>query len=201
MKCAFALYVLVALAAVAGVPDWGDSPEAYFMTREERGAWERVQSNDEEAARFIAAFRAKHDRDFTAEVRRRAAIVDERMPLGEAKVSTTLRGKLVILLGAPAELKVKPISKAPASVAHPLEQRKGGSTDGAPRDNVIGAGAGWVEYTFRYPANPALGVEKEWSVVIEANQASGKDRLKYARDRKKLDDILDAAARTALRLD
>ena len=195
------LYVV--LASLPGgevdIKNWPHSAEAHFMTREERREWELVKSADD-AKRFITAFRARRDGDFVAEVHKRAALVDERLALGEAKASTTVRGKLAILLGAPAELKVRHIPKATVNVAHPTETRKGGATDGSPRPAVIGSGAGWVEYTFRYAANPDLGIGAEgWTITIEANAASGKDRLKYPRDRKKMEDILDAAARASFR--
>ena len=169
------------------------------MTRDERREWELVKS-EEAAQRFVADFRARRERDFSEEVRKRAALVDERLALGETKASATVRGKIVILLGAPAELRLRAIPKATASVGHPLEQRKGGATDGPPRSAVIGSGSGWVEYTFRYAAKSGLGIGVDgWTVVLEANAASGRDRVKYSRDKKKLDEVLDAAARISFR--
>ena len=187
--------------AKADTGAWQDSPEAYFMTREERTEWELVKTEDE-AIRFIEAFRSRRSRDFQAVIRQRAALVDERLALGEAKASSTVRGKIVMLLGAPATVTVKHIPKTVGgSVGHPLETRKGGATDGTPKGTAVAAiGAGWVEYTFHYVANPALGIGSAgWTVVIEADAASGKDRLKYRRDKKKMDDILDAAARASFR--
>ena len=201
----FALLFIAALTVIADEQfsreQWEASPEACFMTQEERREWEIIRT-DADARRFIHAFRARRGSDFPAEVQRRAAIVDERLALGEVKASATLRGKIVMLLGAPAELRVQHTPTATVgNVNHPLATRRGGHAgDRPPQANMIGNGAGWVDYTFQYAPNPALGIAEDgWTVVIEANAASGKDRLKYRRDRKMLDAILDAAARRMLR--
>jgi hypothetical protein len=199
LSAVFALVALASSAAEVSVDgkEWRDSPEAYFMTRDERREWELVKS-EEDAKRFIDAFRARRDPDFAAEVLRRAALVDERLALGEVKASTTIRGKIAILLGAPAELRLVYVPRSPYYAGTVFSSRKGGATYGPPQPSVIGSGPGWVDYTFQYSANPRLGVGP-WTVVIEANAASGKDRFKYPWDKKKADDILDAAAHTTLR--
>lgn len=170
------------------------------MTRAERAEWESLKSDDG-MRRFIDAFRASHTPDFVAEVQRRAEIVDERMAQGDAKASLTTRGKIVILLGAPAEVKVRSFPwPGPGNVGHPLETRKGGAADQARLRPTMSTGA-WIEYTLRFAPNPAMGIGPEgWSVVLEADSVSGKDHLKYPRRHaKQLEAILDAAARTALR--
>lgn len=180
--------------------EWEASPEAYFMTSDERRVWERIDS-DAEARHFIDAFRARRGADFSAEVQRRAALVDERLALGEVKASTTLRGRIAMLLGAPAELEVRGIPTATrGNWTHAVATRKGGATsDRAPQPNLIGNGAGWVEYTFRYAPNPTLGIGPEgWSITTEANGASGKDRLKYRRHRQAMEDVLEAAAQRSI---
>jgi hypothetical protein len=182
--------------------EWEASPEAYFMTREERREWELVRTDDEAAARFIDVFRARRGSDFAAEVRRRVGLVDQRLALGEVKASSTLRGKIVILLGAPSETLVRPIPTATVgNISHAVATRKGSPAgDSAPQPSMIGNGAGWVEYTFRYAENAALGIGPDgWTVITEANGASGKDRLKYGRHKKALDDILEAAAVRSIR--
>ena len=181
---------------------WGRSAESYFMTQEERAQWEAI-TTDDAAKRFIDAFHARHARDFSAEVRKRAQLVDERIALGETKASLTTRGKIIILLGAPAEVTVRTFPRhVPANVGHPLDTRKGGAADNQNHTpTVIDGVGGWIEYTLRYAPNPALGIGPDgMKVVIEAESNSGKDRLKYARrDAKKLEEVLDAAARTSLR--
>ena len=181
--------------------EWAASPEAYFMTRDERSEWELVRTGDDEA-RFIEVFRARRGSDFAAEVRRRAGLVDERLALGEVKASSTLRGKIVILLGAPRETIVRPIPTATVgNISHAVGTRKGSPAgDSAPQPSLIGNGAGWVEYTFRYSENAALGIGPDgWTVITEANGASGKDRLKYGRHKKALDAVLEAAAVRSIR--
>ena len=201
----FALLVVTLCGSVAAEEpvlrkEWEASPEAYFMTREERREWELV-TTDAAARDFIAAFRARRGADFAAEVRKRAALIDERLALGEVKASATLRGKIAILLGAPRQLGVRHIPTATVgNTSHPLGTRKGSAGgDRPPEESLIGNAAGWVEYTFRYAPNPSLGIPaKGWVVVIEANAASGKDRLRSRREKKALDEILDAAARRSI---
>ena len=188
---------LITVLAASLMTQWRTSPEAHFLTAEERRQCEIVTSDDE-AQRFIDEFRARRGADFANEVQKRAAIVDERLALGEVKASTTLRGRIVMLLGAPAEVIVKPIPVATVgNVSHAVATRKGGASgDTAPQPNLIGNGAGWVDYTFRYAANPALGIGAEgFTVVVQANGASGRDRLKYRSQKRQLDAILEAAAR------
>lgn len=188
-------------ATLASAEAWQASAEAYFMTRDERREWEQVQTDDE-ARRFIEAFRARRGADFVAEVQRRVAVVDERLALGEARASTTLRGKIVVLLGAPAEIRLRPIPTATTGNTNTaLGTRKGtAGGDSPPKPSMIGSGAGWVETTFRYAENPALGIgPKGWVVVTESNAASGKDRLKYPRRKKELEAILEKAARRSIR--
>jgi hypothetical protein len=103
-----------------------------------------------------------------------------------------------MLLGAPAEIIVKPIPVATVgNVSHAVATRKGGATgDFAPQPNLIGNSAGWVDYAFHYAPNPALGIGAEgFTVVVQANGGSGKDRLKYRSQKRELDTILEAAAR------
>lgn len=194
-----ALVLAVLLAAAPDTAKWVDSPEAYFLTSEERREWDALRSEAEQA-RFIEAFRARRGSDFAAEVQRRAGLVDESLALGETKASTTLRGKIAILLGAPAEARVKHTpTVTTGNVGHPLQRRTGGATDGLAKPTAIGNAPGWVEYTWRYAADPRLGIpDGGLTIVIEASAASGKDRLKSVRKRKQLDAILDAAARRSI---
>ena len=197
-----AVLALLAGDASGDGREWAHSPEAHFLTGEERAEWALVKTDDE-AARFVETFRSRRSPDFQDVIRQRAALVDERLALGEARASSTLRGRVTMLLGAPATLTVKPIPKTIGrSIGHPLETRRGGSTDTSPKGTAVAAlGAGWVEYTFRYAEDAALGIGPEgWTVVIEADAASGKDRLKYRPDRKKMEQILDAAAQRAFRV-
>jgi GWxTD domain-containing protein len=194
-----AILLALLLTTSPDVAKWADSPEAYFLTREERREWDTLQS-ETDRQRFIETFRARRGADFVAEVQRRVVLVDENLALGEAKASTTLRGRIAILLGAPAEVRMKHKPTATTgNVGHPIDRRKGGAVDGLARPNAIGNGAGWVEYIYRYDPNPNLGIpDGGFTIAIEANAASGKDRLKSSRDRKKLDDLLDAAARRSI---
>ena len=196
MKAALALLLLL---AAFDRKAWEDSPEAQFMTTEERREW-KVVRNDVDAQRFIEAFRARHSADFPQEAAKRAAVVDERLKMGEMKASKQLRGRIVMLLGAPAEISTRHIPKPyRGSIGVMTPGRTGAVTKSRPAGKKMGSD-GWMEYTFRFAPRPELGIGEEgWTVVIETDVISGKDSLKHARDKKKMEEILDAAARVTLR--
>ena len=63
----------LATAQLTKYKDWPKSPEAYFLTPEERQEWAKVAS-DTDAEQFIAAYWAKRGGErFKAEVARRIA--------------------------------------------------------------------------------------------------------------------------------
>jgi GWxTD domain-containing protein len=84
----------------ASILNWGDSPQGYLMTSNERGEWALVHS-EEGANTFVQNYWAKHGAAFRAEVMRRIAAADKYFPLGEKKGSETERGRVFIVLGAP----------------------------------------------------------------------------------------------------
>ena len=79
---------------------WGDSPEAYFLTADERKTWTGIKSN-EEAEKFIAEYWAKHGEAFRNEVQARIEAADKHFGLNEKKGSETAKGRVFMLLGAP----------------------------------------------------------------------------------------------------
>jgi GWxTD domain-containing protein len=103
---ALVLLASAAMAANKAAPrqnsflDWGDSPEAYLLTSAERGEWLMVTSQSQADA-FVANYWAKHGRAFHAEVMARIAAADKYFPLADRKGSTTERGRVFIVLGAP----------------------------------------------------------------------------------------------------
>jgi GWxTD domain-containing protein len=79
---------------------WGDSPEAYFMTAEERKAWKGVLSK-EQAEIFITDYWAKRGEAFHNEVRARIQAADQHFGLNEKAGSMTEKGRVFMILGAP----------------------------------------------------------------------------------------------------
>ena len=80
---------------------WDKSPEAYFLTRDERAQWKKVRT-DEEAQNFILDYKAKRGPDFQKMLDERIAAADKYFSAGETKGSETLRGKVIIVFGPPS---------------------------------------------------------------------------------------------------
>ena len=110
---AFAFVALVTVPAVAELSrfkEWGNSAQAYFMTKAEREQWTAIKS-DTEAEAFIKNFVASRGPGFAGEVEKRVAVADKYLTFGKTPGSETLRGKIIILLGPPASFTVGTYSK------------------------------------------------------------------------------------------
>ena len=101
--------VLFAAAVAVAVPlfaaddnplKWNKTPEAYFMTAEEKAAWKDV-SSPQDAERFIDEFRRKRGEQFVKDVRTRSDIADKNFKLDKVKGSLTQKGRVYMLLGSP----------------------------------------------------------------------------------------------------
>jgi GWxTD domain-containing protein len=90
-------------AALKKYKDWSNSPEAYFLSTDERKAWESVDS-DEGAEKFIQTYREARGKGFAAAIQSRIDFADRTLGLGKKKGSATLRGKTLILLGSPTKV-------------------------------------------------------------------------------------------------
>ncbi len=120
----------LALAQLSKYKDWAKSPEAYFLTSEEKQAWSAIKS-DAEAEKFIALYWARRDptpgtpqNEFKDGVMRRIAAADEQFKLRRYnKGSESNRGRIFVVLGAPNR----------ASQA-----RLGGTSGGATPDTGLG---------------------------------------------------------------
>lgn len=121
----FALLGAVAgLLGQAGDPeDWAISPEAYFLTREERAEWNRLGSRDDRAS-FKERYWLKRDpspgtekNEFQELVLSRIKTADARFAIAKTPGSRTARGLVFIVLGTPArardELTARPPAPAP----------------------------------------------------------------------------------------
>ncbi len=107
---------LVAATAVGGgldrYKDWKKSPEfVHLATEDEQKAWKGIRT-DEEAERFVRLFWARRDPDlataaneFEIEFERRVEQADKLFSLPSERGALTERGKLLIILGPPKELK------------------------------------------------------------------------------------------------
>lgn len=120
---------------------WDKSPEADFLTTDERQLWKKV-TTDEEAQKFVADYLTRREPELPAVLKERIAVADKYFTAGKVKGSETLRGKVIIVFGPPSRL----------DLTHPT--RTGGATGGSgdpayasggerdPRSNVGPGAAG-----------------------------------------------------------
>lgn len=102
---------LPALAApAADDEDWSKSPEAYFLTSEERGEWEDLRSRESRQA-FIERYWLKRDpspgtagNEFRDLVRARIRTADARYPVGKKAGSRSSQGMVFIVFGTPSRV-------------------------------------------------------------------------------------------------
>ena len=88
------------LFAAEDVTKWSKTPEAYFMTTEERAQWSKTASPEDKSA-FIEEFRRKRGEQFLKDVRTRVDIADSQFKLDKTPGSLTARGRVFIVLGPP----------------------------------------------------------------------------------------------------
>jgi GWxTD domain-containing protein len=93
------------LAAAASQPpsprDWINSPEAYFLTAEERSQWELSAHSDEKAKEFIEEYWRKRGPAFKREVMGRIEFADANFSYAGTPGSRTPRGRVWMILGSP----------------------------------------------------------------------------------------------------
>ncbi len=97
-------------AAPADDEDWSKSPEAYFLTAEEKGEWQGLRSR-ESRQDFIERYWLKRDpspatptNEFRDLVRNRIRTADARYPLGEKAGSRSKQGFVFIVFGTPSRV-------------------------------------------------------------------------------------------------
>jgi fructose-specific component phosphotransferase system IIB-like protein len=188
---------------------WDTSPQGYFMTKAERQQWAAIKTDDEAQA-FVDHFLSSRGPGFAAEVASRAAQADAHLTLGKkVPASKTLRGKAVILLGAPTAFDASDIADT-SSVHHdnPMmanalsggtgagdTSKDSGSGTSDSHEGTASMGGGLVNrhyhFTFTTPSGPV-------DVTILADVNSGKDRAKGG-DGKKLDAAFEAAAQASIK--
>ena len=97
---AAAVAIAVPLFAADDLLQWHKTPEAYFMTAEERTEWKRIAS-PEDAQRFVDAFHRRRGPQFGRDVRTRIDIADTNFRLDKTAGSLTQKGRVYLLLGPP----------------------------------------------------------------------------------------------------
>jgi GWxTD domain-containing protein len=117
-----------ALAELSKYKDWDKTPEAYFLTPDERAEWKKV-ATDEEAEKFIAVYWAKRDpspgtpqNEFRDDVGRRIAAADQQFKMPRYKRGAdSVRGRLLVVLGTPSRAAQQPL----AAGAPPIQEEGG----------------------------------------------------------------------------
>ena len=94
------LAVAPQLLAATDIMKWNKSPEAYYMTADERAEWKNV-SSPEQAQRFVDEYYRKRGEQFRKDILTRLDIADKQFKLDKTPGSLTQKGRVFMLLGAP----------------------------------------------------------------------------------------------------
>jgi hypothetical protein len=184
--------------------EWPQTPQGYYMTEGERAQWSVLQS-DADAAKFVADFLARRGGDpFVAEVARNAAQADKYLSLGKTPGSSTVRGKMMILLGPVApvsatkkkrngEVRMAPNSSMGGLNGPTMEDMQSASNDPGNSTTFM------TEYTYTYPAaSLPAAYGKALTVKIEVDPSSEHDRLSGIGVEKELNKVYEMAAQARL---
>lgn len=204
----------VALTAQAGLSaeykNWESSPQSYFMTAAERSEWKSINT-DAAAAEFVKKFAERRGGEkWVAEVAKRAEMADKYLSLGKVKGSTMLRGKLIVLFGAPTNIGVSSETRSGGSnngldsgaMMNVGSDGAGMAGDGGSDPNAVGRGGSSrsfkiYTFTFSNKTTPSLG-KSEYVAVVEVDAGTGKDRLKEQRKQPELEGLFDAVAAASI---
>jgi GWxTD domain-containing protein len=200
---------LPAAAALKKYKDWASSPEAYFLTADERKAWEVVAS-DEDAEKFIQAYRDVRGKGFAAAIQSRIEFADRTLGLGKKKGSQTMRGKTLVLLGSPtrASASTAGSNADPSKVdISALDARSSGgganssgssnpapfTNSGGPGDSLRGAHAPDMKtvqlWVYAAGALPVGDKTKDTAIAFTIDQDSGQEAVS---EPAKLQQLFDA---------
>ncbi len=188
----------LALAAADPAPKtWAASPEAYFLTSEERTAWRSV-ATDEQARGFVARYRAERSADFERMLRERIGVADKYFSSGKKRGSETLRGKVIILFGPPSRLSTKNGRENMGSTNSDRAEVAGGVSD--PHSNV-GPGVRGLAQTAQDPiftveydqAQAPKAIGKAFQVELKMKSDTKQEPV----DSKDLEEKFEAVARAS----
>jgi GWxTD domain-containing protein len=203
-----ALLLLCAASAFAGdglvkFKGWDATPPGYFMTKAEHQEWSAVR-NDEDAQRFVDAYLARRGPAFAAQLALRVNQADKNLTIGKTPGSMTLRGKVVILFGAPSSFEITNLSDH-SSAHHDngvmAAALSGGSASSGGDDEmnegsrVMGTATLTRLYHLTYTTTPAGPLD----VKITADPNTGKDHPSGRDDAKRLDAAFEAAAQASIK--
>ncbi|HKR66755.1 MAG TPA: hypothetical protein VJZ00_23710 [Thermoanaerobaculia bacterium] len=190
--------------------DWDKSPQALFMTQAERTEWSAL-ATEADADKFVTDFVAKRGgAKFTKEVALRAANADKYLSLGKIKGSTTLRGKVVILFGAPTGMSVDerkgrasyvsaPSGAAVTDLGTSASASSGERGGGDSQTFGTGkAGLNFKDFTFTFAGAAVPGLGKDYAVTIEVDTGSGKERVQDKKKAAELEEKFESVAAASI---
>jgi len=186
--------------------DWDSSPQAYFLTRGERAEWATVHT-EETAQQFVDRYIASRGPGFAEDLAKRIANADKYLTVGKTPGSQTLRGKVIVLLGPPTAFRVanREIAGPRTSGGGMAASVGGGSERGGQGASVAdmsqaaerqGMTSKSVrEFTIAYEAKKLpSSFDRELTVIVDADQVSGKDKLADPKQMKDLEALFEMVA-------
>lgn len=164
----------LALAQLAKYKAWARSPEADFLTAQERAEWSRI-TTDAEAEKFIAAYWAKRGGErFKETIQRRIAAADEQFKMLRRRGAESSRGRIYIVLGSPT----RRVQSHSADAGEGPETGSGGSAGRGSLlgENPFGATPGQTTETWVYEKDrfdPSRGIgELRASIVVDPQRGT-----------------------------
>jgi len=145
--------------------DWIDTPEAWFMTAQEREEWNKAVSFDA-AQKFIADYEARRGPQFAADIQKRAAFADQHFSTNSIKGSKTEMGRVWMILGSPNQEKRAARGGSVQSAGGPLmgsnssiEQAAFQRTTWVYKKDRLPAGLGTAEMTVTFQTDVNRGFQ------------------------------------------
>ncbi len=212
LRLAAALFVAVPMLAadLGKYSKWADSPQGYFLTREERQQFEAL-TTEADAATFVAEFLAKREPGFAAEIAKRAEMADKYLTIADRSGSQTLRGKVVVLFGPPSGMSISDRAKTSTKRDNPVMAgalSNAGATSGGgrsgdsitPTGSSISTSTGIRSYSITFSGDTvARAIDKQTvTFVIDADAATGKDEFSSRSAGKEAEEYFELAARASI---
>lgn len=111
-----AVMLLVPALGAQLTEDWADSPEAYFLTQQERLEWLRLRSQPQRDA-FKTRYWLRRDptpgtpaNEFRDLIQARIKAANKRFKIGETEGASTARGLAFVVFGSPARVTETPVA-------------------------------------------------------------------------------------------
>jgi len=206
LRCAAVVFLIPLCGSAASLSssyrNWDKSPEAYYLTSDERSLWKNIRT-DAEAEKFVGDYFARRSPELRAQLKERIAVADKYFSIGKVKGSETLRGKVIILFGPPSAIdrSTGSGSMGKGSIGEDVRYSGGDATVSNPLSNVGPGAAGLIHseqaerFYFDYDkqhAPPAIG--KAFRVGISIKSGSDQEAL----DPKDLEEKFEAVAKASI---